>query len=124
MYNFSVSLYNAGMEDKTRHKGKNTFNTIYGIVKRIPRGYVASYGQIAMLAGNPKMSRIVGYAMRACGDESVPCRRVVHKDGSLSRAFGTFGAEEQRMLLESEGVTFLADGRVDMAKHSWRDITT
>ncbi len=96
------------------------FPRIYETVKKIPEGRVASYGQIALLAGNPHWARVTGYAMHACNDASVPCRRVVHKDGSLSESFGIGGSREQRAMLESEGVGFLPDGRVDMRKFEWR----
>ena len=99
------------------------FCRIYEIVKKIPRGKAATYGQIATLAGNPRWARVVGYAMRACGDPAVPCRRVVMKDGRLSEGFGRGGAAEQGLLLRGEGVRFLADGRVDMAKCGWRPET-
>jgi methylated-DNA-protein-cysteine methyltransferase-like protein len=95
----------------------NTFRRIYEAVKLIPKGCVASYGQIAALAGNPRMSRIVGYALHVNPDpESIKCHRVVFKDGSLSEAFAFGGASEQRRLLEQEGVVFLENGKVDMKK--------
>lgn len=95
----------------------NTFERIYEAVKLIPKGCVASYGQIASLAGNPRMSRIVGYALHVNPDpESIKCHRVVFKDGSLSKAFAFGGADEQRRLLEQEGVAFLENGKVDMKK--------
>ncbi|MDO5111553.1 MAG: MGMT family protein [Clostridia bacterium] len=96
------------------------FQHIYEIVKQIPQGRTASYGQIALLAGNPRWARVTGYAMRACGDNAVPCHRVVHKDGRLSPSFGVGGAAEQRARLLAEGVAFLPDGRVDMARCAWR----
>ena len=96
------------------------FSDIYAIVRRIPAGRVATYGQIALLAGNVRWSRVVGYAMRACRDASIPCQRVVLKGGRLSEAFGVGGADEQAMLLSLEGVSFLADGRVDMRSCAWR----
>ena len=99
---------------------QTVFEHIYEIVKRIPEGRVASYGQIALLAGNPHWARVTGYAMRACTSAAVPCHRVVHKDGGLSAAFGAGGAAEQRARLSAEGVTFLSDGRVDMARCGWR----
>ena len=91
---------------------EHTFEHIYQIVREIPFGQVATYGQIAALAGNPRWSRVVGYAMRACSDSSVPCHRVIYKGGNLSDAFGWGGAEEQAMLLRAEGVSFCSDGYV------------
>lgn len=94
------------------------YRAIYAIVAQIPYGRVTSYGQIARLLGNPRLSRIVGCALHAAPPE-LPCHRVVKKDGSLSDAFLPFGRESHRLLLEAEGVPFLADGRVDMEKALW-----
>ena len=96
------------------------FGTFYSLVKQIPAGCVASYGDIAALAGNPRWSRVVGYAMRACTDAGVPCHRVVYQDGSLCDFFGTDGSALQRALLMQEGAAFLPDGRVDMARCRWK----
>lgn len=96
----------------------NTFDEIYNEVKIIPRGRVASYGYIACRLGNPRLSRVVGYALHVNPEPGViPCHRVVMKDGKLSPAFAFGGENKQRELLESEGVGFLPDGRVDMAKY-------
>lgn len=99
----------------------NTFERIYEIIKQIPKGKVASYGRVAALAGNPAWSRVVGYALHVNPDpDSIPCYRVVTKDGKLSEAFAFGGINVQRELLEKDGVGFLADGRVDMDKFEWR----
>lgn len=67
---------------------KNSFELIYDVVRRIPRGKVATYGQIAMLAGNPRWSRVVGYALHVNPDPAhIPCYRVVNRLGEPSRAF-------------------------------------
>ena len=96
----------------------NTFEEIYSEVKLIPRGKVASYGYIACRIGNPRLSRVVGYALHVNPSPGIiPCHRVVMKGGTLSPAFAFGGENEQRRLLEAEGVTFLSDGRVDMEKH-------
>ena len=101
-------------------QSKSTFELIYDAVKKIPYGKVASYGQIAMIAGNPRWSRVVGYALHVNPDpENIPCYRVVTKDGRVSKAFAFGGENMQVHLLESEGITFLPDGRVDMDKHFW-----
>lgn len=95
----------------------STYELIYEQVKKIPSGKVATYGQIAYLAGNYRWSQVVGYALHVNPDQKqIPCHRVVKKDGSLSSAFAFGGINEQRVLLENEGVTFLEDGRVDMEK--------
>lgn len=99
----------------------NTFDMIYSEVKLIPKGRVASYGYIACRLGNPGLSRVVGYALHSNPDQSsIPCHRVVMKDGSLAPGFAFGGADEQRRLLEREGVSFLPDGRVDMEKCGMR----
>ncbi len=96
----------------------NTFSLIYEQIARIPFGRVCTYGQIAKLVGNPRLSRVVGYALKAA-PESLPCQRVVTKDGVLSDAFTPMGKETHRLLLEMEGITFTPDGRVEMEKYFW-----
>ncbi len=98
----------------------DTFEKIYEVVKQIPKGAVASYGQIAMLAGNPRWARVVGYALHANPDpDSIPCYRVVTKDGRTSKSFAFGGENIQRRLLEKEGIEFTKDGRVEMEKFQW-----
>ena len=98
---------------------KNSFERIYDVVKRIPRGRVATYGQVAMLAGNPRWSRVVGYALHVNPDPAhIPCYRVVNRLGEPSRAFAFGGINEQILLLQNEGVEF-TDGRVDLKKYLW-----
>lgn len=98
---------------------EKAFDVIYEIVRQIPKGRVCTYGGIARLAGNPRWARIVGYAMRACRDETVPCHRVLHKDGTLCRAFESDGRNLQADLLLREGVRFLPNGKADLAHFSW-----
>ncbi len=96
----------------------NTFNKIYNVVKSIPKGYVATYGQVAAMAGNPRWSRVVGYALHVNPDPAnIPCHRVVNRFGEPSKAFVFGGVNAQIELLQNEGVTFLSDGRVDLTKH-------
>lgn len=95
----------------------NTFEEIYEEVCLIPKGKVAAYGYIACRLGNPRLSRVVGYALHSNPRPGeIPCHRVVMKDGSLAPGFAFGGVDVQRRLLEDEGVTFLPDGRVDMEK--------
>ena len=97
------------------------FAKVYDIVSRIPEGQVATYGQIAIMAGNPHASRIVGYAMSSAPSErNLPCHRVVNREGSMAphHAFG--GQDIQRFMLEGEGITFKPNGCIDMDKHLWR----
>ncbi|MEA4964413.1 MAG: MGMT family protein [Oscillospiraceae bacterium] len=93
------------------------FECVYQAVARIPPGKVVSYGQIAWMLGAPRAARQVGWAMRRCPD-GLPWQRVVMADGSV--AGGEFAAL-RRALLEGEGVAFLPDGRVDMARCQWNE---
>ena len=89
----------------------NFFEKVYAVVRSVPRGQVISYGQVAFLAGNPRMARQVGWALHVCPEEGVPWHRVIRKDGSLP-ALSPESADEQRRLLEEEGVPFDEEGRV------------
>lgn len=96
------------------------YSVIWNLVRRIPRGAVASYGQVAGLAGLPGRARLVGYALHASTSEALPWHRVVNTQGGLSLArIDLSGALTQRLRLEREGVRFDARGRVDMARHRW-----
>lgn len=98
----------------------NSYARIYAVVRAIPRGKVATYGQVARLAGNPRWSRVVGYALHVNPDpEGIPCYRVVDRMGRTSKAFAFGGSDAQRALLEADGVQFLPDGRVDLAACQW-----
>ena len=88
------------------------FDAFYDIVRRIPAGKVATYGQVARLAGMPRCARTVGYAMAGCRDASVPCHRVVDRFGGTKACFDTFAPGTQRALLEAEGVPFTPEGKV------------
>ena len=93
----------------------NTFHKIYAQVKKIPKGKVPTYGQIALMAGNPRWSRVVGYALHSNPEPGViPCHRVVNKDGKLSKSFAFGGENVQRDMLISEGVIFIDENTVDM----------
>ena len=101
-------------------KQKSAFELIYDVILEIPRGKVASYGQIAELAGNRKWARVVGYALHAITEESgIPWHRVVKKDGEVFGGAGSPGGIYQTELLKQEGVGFV-DGYVDMEKYQWR----
>ena len=107
-----------GRFDRTRRAG--FFDGVYALVKRIPRGKVATYGQIAQLLGAPRCARVVGWAMHGNPHGArVPWQRVVQRGGGLSPTVCPGDPGRQRRLLEREGVTFLLDGRIDMAAHQW-----
>ncbi len=96
------------------------FAVFRDIVRRIPAGKVATYGQIACLAGMPRCARTVGYAMAGCQDASVPCHRVVDRLGGTKTVFDVHAPGTQRALLEAEGVLFRPDGMVDLERCQWR----
>ncbi len=96
------------------------FEAFLAIVRQIPPGRVATYGQIAHLAGMPRCARTVGYALASCTDPAVPCHRVVDRLGRTKTAFDTFAPATQRALLEAEGVPFRLDGAVDLERCLWR----
>lgn len=94
---------------------KTTFELIYDVVRKIPRGCVATYGQVAALAGNPRWSRVVGYALHVNPEPGViPCHRVVNRLGETSSAFAFGGEDMQKTLLEEEGIEFDSSGRVNL----------
>lgn len=95
------------------------WHPIYAVVRRIPRGKVATYGQVAALAGRPRQARQVGYALHAlpAGSE-VPWHRVVNAAGRLSLAPGS-GGIEQRLRLLAEGVTVTEAGRIPLGRFRW-----
>lgn len=97
----------------------NTFEKIYEVVKRIPKGKVATYGQVAAFAGNPHWSQVVGYALHSNPDpENIPCYRVVNRFGELSKAFVFGGMNRQQELLEMDGIE-VKDGRVNLSLYGW-----
>ena len=98
----------------------NTYQLIYDVVRQIPKGKVASYGQVAALSGNPRWSRVVGYALHVNpGPSGIPCYRVVTKDGRISDAFAFGGGNEQIALLKADGIEFVDDTHVDMKRFQW-----
>ncbi|MBP3431934.1 MAG: MGMT family protein [Clostridia bacterium] len=97
------------------------FERVYNVVSDIPKGKVATYGQIAKMLGAPKFSQIVGYALHVNPKPGViPCHRVVNRFGETSSSFAFGGEDKQKELLISEGVIFTKDGNVDMKKCQWR----
>ena len=95
------------------------FGAFCDVVRQIPAGTVATYGQIARLAGMPRCARLVGYAMAACSDPAVPCHRVVDRFGGTKAAFDRLAPGTQRALLEAEGVPFRPDETVDLGRCQW-----
>ncbi len=96
------------------------FQRIYDVVCKIPKGRVATYGQVAMLAGNPRWARVVGYALHNNpAPQVIPCHRVVNREGKVAEAFVFGGGNAQRDLLEKEGITFRNDGTIDLKIYGW-----
>jgi methylated-DNA-protein-cysteine methyltransferase-like protein len=102
-----------------RPPAESSYDRIYRIIQRIPRGRVASYGEVARLAGLGGAARQVGYALHALPEASpVPWQRVVNVRGEIPpRASGY--EIPQRRLLEREGVRFDARGRIDLGRYGW-----
>lgn len=105
-----------------RLKVSESYDRIYSVVRRIPRGRVATYGQVAVLAGLPRQPRLVGYAMHALPNgTSVPWHRVINARGCVSpRAGDGAGSERQRLLLVAEGLRFDSAGRISLARQGWK----
>ncbi len=94
---------------------------IYAVVKRIPNGRVATYGQIASLAGISGHTRVIGYALSALSPKNdVPWHRVINAKGRVSTRSEPGLENCQRSLLEAEGVLFDADGKVSLSRFGWR----
>ena len=90
------------------------------MVKPLPDGKVKTYGKIARLCGNPRLSGVVGYALHVNPEPGViPCQRVVNRFGDLSSALAFGGINEQRLLLEAEGVYIRPDDTVDLSVYFW-----
>lgn len=103
------------------HESDSTYARIYAVIACIPEGKVATYGQVAALAGLPGHARQVGYALHACPDGAdIPWQRVINSKGEVSpRAEPGFMEGYQRHLLEEEGVVFNLAGRVDLKRYRW-----
>ncbi len=101
-------------------KPKSSWTDIYQVVKAIPEGCVATYGQVAKLAGRPGHARQVGYALAAPSTEDLPWHRVINARGEIS--LPDLGGRKglQRALLEDDGVEFDSRGRVDLKRFRWK----
>ena len=102
----------------------SNYSKIYAAIRRIPFGKVATYGQIAEMAGLPRQARLVGYALfNQDVDDDLPWHRVVNAQGSISYSPARQKADHlQRVLLEAEGVVFNERGRIDLKQYRWRPI--
>ena len=98
----------------------NFFQRVWDLVRQIPPGRVATYGEIAEILESPRAARTVGWALRALPEGSdVPWHRVINRAGRISTSQHPQGYGEQRRLLEMEGVEFDERGRVDLQAHGW-----
>ncbi|HSJ54475.1 MAG TPA: MGMT family protein [Anaerolineae bacterium] len=96
------------------------FEQVYRVVRRIPPGQVATYGQIARILGAPRAARTVGWALHDVPEGSdVPWQRVVNARGAISLERRGMGGAIQRALLEEEGVRFDLEGHIDLAVYGW-----
>ena len=104
----------------TSQAAASHYDRIYAVVKQIPRGRVATYGQIAALAGLPGHARQVGYALHATpSGQSLPWHRVINAQGAISLP-PREGGDVQRAMLKAERIKVGADGIVDLVRYQWR----
>jgi methylated-DNA-protein-cysteine methyltransferase-like protein len=104
-----------------RSRGSDRYPRIYAVVCRIPKGRVATYGQVARLAGLPGCARQAGYALHALAEASdVPWQRVVNAHGRISLRSEPGMDQIQRQLLEAEGLVFDSRDRLDLASVQWK----
>ncbi len=110
------------MKPRGGEAGRTRYEKIYAVVSRIPKGRVATYGQVAMLAGLPGRARLVGYALAALSAESgVAWQRVVNAQGGISPRGGGSGVEQlQRAILKREGIRFGRAGVISLPAFQWR----
>lgn len=107
--------------DEPRVVGPGFHSRVYAVVRLVPAGHVTTYGQVAALLGSPRVARHVGYALAGAfrAEEAVPWHRVINAQGGISHR-GDFGrGQEQRELLEAEGVRFDKRGLVDLTTYRW-----
>lgn len=98
----------------------NFFEDVYRIVSMIPPGRVVTYGQVANYLGNPRAARTVGWALSSLpAGRDVPWHRVINSQGLISGPCNTRRANEQRALLQEEGIVFDEAGRLDLGRYGW-----
>jgi methylated-DNA-protein-cysteine methyltransferase related protein len=102
------------------------FDQVYAVVRQIPPGKVASYGQVAALLGHPRAARTVGWALAALREheeQDVPWQRVINAQGRISIRNMEHAPEEQQLLLEAEGVEFSDRGLIDWKRYGWEGLS-
>lgn len=96
----------------------NLFDRIFEVVYLVPSGSVATYGQIAHIV--QCSPRVVGYAMHSVSvEDNIPWQRVINSKGKISFPEGSEGYEEQKAILEAEGIVFDKNGKIDLKKFGW-----
>jgi len=114
-----TSLHGARVHGEIQGERRSAWDAVFSLVRRIPRGRVMTYGQIATLIENRLSARAVGWAMHGC-PEGVPWQRVVNASGGCSTdRLPDIPEGLQRALLESEGVAFRENGTVDLGRYRW-----
>jgi methylated-DNA-protein-cysteine methyltransferase related protein len=100
----------------------SAYEDIYHVTRQIPRGKVATYGQIAHLCGRERQARLVGYALHRVDlkNDDIPWQRVVNARGEISYSSLRRGSDYvQRNLLEDEGIVFSEEGKIDLRRYGW-----
>lgn len=104
-------------------KSQNFYESVYAVVKKIPKGKVTTYGHIALLLGNPRAARAVGYALNSLKkdrESKIPWQRVINRQGRISFKGDSFRADLQKKILQTEGVFFdLDNDQLDFGKYGW-----
>lgn len=97
------------------------YDKVYEVVKQIPKGKVATYGQIARLCGSPRASRAVGYALHCNPNQGeIPCYKIVNREGKLAKSFAFGGIDVQKLLLEQDEIEVDENYCVDLDKYLWQ----
>jgi methylated-DNA-protein-cysteine methyltransferase-like protein len=96
------------------------YESFYRLIKKIPRGRVATYGQIARLAGVPGNARQMGYALAVLSQKDVPWHRVVNAQGRISARAHPFAEDRQRRLLEKEKILFNRNNQIALSRFQWK----
>lgn len=110
----------AGVDTPRAARDATFYDRVYEFVRTVPRGYVVTYGQVALELGAPAAARAVGYALHYLpGDTDVPWWRVINASGGISLKGRGEAAEVQRRQLKGDGVTFERGGTVDLRRYRW-----
>ncbi len=116
----SVSPEESASTENLEREAPRFVDRVHDLVRQIPYGRVTTYGRIARALGAPRSARMVGWALHNCPDDvSELAHRVVNRNGELSGGWSWGHPDVMRALLEEEGITFIDDYQVDLAKHVW-----